>query len=67
MLGNLFGSIWESLRHRFGTRPRTIDYEPKHGEELAALERHNDAEARIVGRALADPNAIRSSGKGRPR
>lgn len=67
MLRDLFGSIWESLRHRIGPRPQTSDYTPTHDEELAALGRHNDAEARIVGRTMADPGAIRSFGKGRPR
>ncbi len=56
--------------HRFGTaspQGDTPDYQPTRGEEHAALARHNDAEANIVGRTLGDPDGIRAFGKGRPR
>jgi len=70
MYNGLFASIIDSLRHRFGsTSPQgdTPDYQPTRGEERAALARHNDAEANIVGRTLGDPDGIRAFGKGRPR
>ncbi len=71
MYNGLFASIIDSLRHRFGTASQpqgnTPDYQPTHDEERAALAHHNDAEANIVGRTLADPAGIRAFGKGRPR
>lgn len=67
----LFASIVDSIRGRFGSAAQpqrdTPDYQPTHDEERAALARHNDAEASIVGRTLADAAGIRAFGKGRPR
>ncbi len=77
MLSGLFTSIADSIRHRFRSR-RT----PSGGNQSAreqpgepsayrgdpdALERHSRAEANVVGRTMADDNAIRAFGKGRPR
>lgn len=67
MLSALFESIRDSFRYRFGRREQTDDHQATADEERAALGRHNDAEARVVGRTLGSPNEIRSFGKGRPR
>ena len=67
MLSGFFESIRDSFRHRFGRQADTDDYRATADEERAALGRHNDAEARIVGRTMGEPNEIRAFGKGRPR
>ena len=67
MLSGFFESIRDSFRHRFGKQAHIDEYEAVADEERAALERHNNAEARVVGRTMGDPEAIRAFGKGRPR
>ena len=67
MLSALFESIRDSLRYRFARQGQTNDYRATADEERTALDGHNDAEARVVGRTLGSPNEIRSFGKGRPR
>ncbi len=71
MYNGPFAAIIDSLRGRFGTASQpqgdTPDYQPTRDEERAALARHNDAEANIVGRTLGEPAGIRAFGKGRPR
>jgi hypothetical protein len=77
MFSSLFASIADSVRHRF-RGSRTPAGENQSGREQPgepsayrgdpdALERHNRAEANVVGRTMADDNAIRAFGKGRPR
>lgn len=67
MLSELFESLRDSFRHRFGRQAQTEEYQPTADEERASLGRHNDAEARVVGRTMGSLNEIRSFGKGRPR
>jgi hypothetical protein len=67
MFGGFFESLRDSFRHRFGRREAVDEYRATADEERAALGRHNDAEARIVGRTLGESNELRAFGKGRPR
>jgi hypothetical protein len=66
MLKDFFESVRDGLRHRFGRR-HTDTAEKPNEDEFEALRRHNDAEARVTGRTIGDPNSVRAFGKGRPR
>ncbi len=65
MVMDFFESVRDSLRQRFGRR-HTDDREMT-VEESEALRQYNDAEARVTGHTMGDPNAVRAFGKGRPR
>lgn len=67
MFNDLFASIRDGFRHRFGPQAQGDDYQMTDHEEREALRRHNDAEARIVGRTMGEPSELRAYGKGRPR
>jgi len=71
MRSRLFDSILDGIRHRFGSAPSPEDgigdYHPTDKESRDLLDRHNDAEARVVGRTMGYPDGIRAFGKGRPR
>lgn len=67
MFSGLFNSIRDSFRHRFGQQESKDEYQATVDEERAALGRHNDSEARVVGRTMGEPNELRAFGKGRPR
>ena len=72
MGSGIVASILDSLRHRFGPASRpppgdTPDHQPTRDEARADRARHTDAEARLVGRTMADPTDIRAFGRGRRR
>jgi hypothetical protein len=66
MLRNLFTAITDGFRYRFGRQSHAGD-DQLTNEQREALAQHNDAEARVVGRTMGDPNSVRAFGKGRPR
>ena len=66
MFKGLYDTIMDSLRHRFGRQSHMGD-DGATVEQREALAQHNDAEARVVGRTMGDPNSVRAFGKGRPR
>ncbi|CAA9575655.1 MAG: hypothetical protein AVDCRST_MAG18-2507 [uncultured Thermomicrobiales bacterium] len=71
MLRGLLDSIHDVWRYRFG-RPGTertdaTVNDSALADERDALQRHNEAEARMVSHTMADPNGIRAFGKGEPR
>lgn len=71
MFKGFFDSIQDVWRHRFGRpgaeRADTTADDSNPTEERDALQRHNEAEARMVSHTMADPNGIRAFGKGGPR
>lgn len=66
MFKDLFESIRDSFRYRFGRRAGA-EHTATDEETREALRHHNDAEARVAGRTMGEPDGIRAYGKGSPR